>query len=106
MQPPLFGEAIHAIVGHGVVAFQQLLLLQPGRLAKQTIAVGPSLVGVRQVAEGRPHEPVGGPKKKVQKLFSAGLHDSENYGIRRQVQYNLLSHMRQKIAWLIRAFSI
>jgi len=82
VQSPLHREPIEPIIRGGGVAFQELLPLQGGDLAHESVAIRPAFVGVGQVAKGRAREQVGGPEQEVQEFFGLGFHAGRNpFGI-------------------------
>src|ERR1043165_6300224 len=75
MQTPLLRKTIDPVLRRTSVAFEPLLPLQGGGLSQEAVSVGPTFVGVSQVAKRRASEQLSGPEQEVQKLLGLGLHD-------------------------------
>jgi hypothetical protein len=95
VQTTLPGEPIGTVIKRSGVTFDQLPLLHRGRLTHKVVAISPTLVGVREVAERGPGQHFGGPEKEIQKFFRLRFHGGMLARAGEQSYYKTLSHMRQ-----------
>src|SRR6476619_919055 len=79
MHSPLLGKSTHAFRRCPRVTLDQFSLLEKRNLPIEAVPISPRFIRRGEVAEGRPHEHVGGPEQEVQKLFSFRSHEDGKF---------------------------